>query len=110
MLDGMPLVDVHLHTASKPSLKLPWDTWVQGFADGEAMARRQHGRKARPLLLGDVVGVDVRERARRALAADRHQAVVGRPPSQDAATFAAAGPQGGPRHETDPSSVREKQD
>src|SRR5579863_1765390 len=39
MLDGMPLVDVHLHTASKPSLKLPWDTWVQGFADGELMAR-----------------------------------------------------------------------
>jgi predicted TIM-barrel fold metal-dependent hydrolase len=31
MLDGFPLVDVHLHAASKPSLKLPWDTWVQGF-------------------------------------------------------------------------------
>jgi predicted TIM-barrel fold metal-dependent hydrolase len=31
MLDGYPLVDVHLHAASKPSLKLPWDTWVQGF-------------------------------------------------------------------------------
>ena len=39
MLDGMPLVDVHLHAASKPSLKLPWDTWAQGFADGDAMAR-----------------------------------------------------------------------
>src|ERR1700761_3591962 len=33
MLDGYPLADVHLHAASKPSLKLPWDTWVQGFAD-----------------------------------------------------------------------------
>ncbi len=32
MLDGFPLVDVHLHAASKPTLKLPWDTWVQGFA------------------------------------------------------------------------------
>ena len=31
MLDGYPLVDVHLHAASKPSLKLPWDTWTQGF-------------------------------------------------------------------------------
>jgi hypothetical protein len=31
MLDGYPLVDVHLHTASKPSLKLSWDTWIQGF-------------------------------------------------------------------------------
>jgi hypothetical protein len=24
---------VHLHAAAKPTLKLPWDTWVQGFAD-----------------------------------------------------------------------------
>jgi predicted TIM-barrel fold metal-dependent hydrolase len=31
MIDGFPLVDVHLHAASKPSLKLPWSTWVQGF-------------------------------------------------------------------------------
>jgi len=31
MIDGFPLVDVHLHAASKPSLKLPWDTWIQGF-------------------------------------------------------------------------------
>jgi hypothetical protein len=34
MLDGYPLVDVHLHAASKPSLKLPWDAWIQGF-DGD---------------------------------------------------------------------------
>ena len=32
MLDGMPLVDVHLHAARKPTLKLPWEAWVQGFA------------------------------------------------------------------------------
>jgi uncharacterized protein len=32
MLDGFALVDVHLHAAAKPTLKLPWDTWVQGFA------------------------------------------------------------------------------
>jgi predicted TIM-barrel fold metal-dependent hydrolase len=31
MLDGFPLVDVHLHAARKPSLKLPWPTWAQGF-------------------------------------------------------------------------------
>jgi uncharacterized protein len=31
MLDGYPLVDVHLHAASKHSLKLSWDTWIQGF-------------------------------------------------------------------------------
>jgi uncharacterized protein len=33
MLDGFPLVDVHLHAANQPTLKLPWETWVQGFAD-----------------------------------------------------------------------------
>src|SRR5579871_2578746 len=32
MLDGYPLADVHLHAAAKATLKLPWDTWVQGFA------------------------------------------------------------------------------
>jgi uncharacterized protein len=31
MLDGRPLVDVHLHPARLDSLKLPWDVWVQGF-------------------------------------------------------------------------------
>ncbi|HEY0932182.1 MAG TPA: amidohydrolase family protein [Trebonia sp.] len=32
MLDGHRLIDVHLHAAAKATLKLPWDTWVQGFA------------------------------------------------------------------------------
>jgi predicted TIM-barrel fold metal-dependent hydrolase len=36
MLDGRPLVDVHLHPARLDSLKLPWDTWMQGF-DGPSM-------------------------------------------------------------------------
>lgn len=31
MLDGRPLVDVHLHPARLDGLKLPWDTWVQDF-------------------------------------------------------------------------------
>ena len=39
MLDGFPLIDVHLHAARKPTLKLPWDTWVQGFADRDVMDR-----------------------------------------------------------------------
>ncbi len=39
MLDGFPLVDVHLHAASKATLKLPWDTWVQGFADADLVSR-----------------------------------------------------------------------
>jgi predicted TIM-barrel fold metal-dependent hydrolase len=29
MIDGMPLVDVHLHAARRASLKLSWDEWLQ---------------------------------------------------------------------------------
>jgi predicted TIM-barrel fold metal-dependent hydrolase len=36
MLDGRPLVDVHLHPAHRAGLKVPWDTWLQGF-DAEAI-------------------------------------------------------------------------
>jgi len=31
MLDGRPLVDVHLHPARRDTLKPPWDVWMQGF-------------------------------------------------------------------------------
>jgi hypothetical protein len=31
MLDGRPLVDVHLHAARRSGLKPPWDVWVQGY-------------------------------------------------------------------------------
>jgi uncharacterized protein len=31
MLDGHRLIDVHLHPANLPGLKLSWDTWVQSF-------------------------------------------------------------------------------
>jgi predicted TIM-barrel fold metal-dependent hydrolase len=31
VLDGHRLIDVHLHPAALPGLKLPWETWVQSF-------------------------------------------------------------------------------
>src|ERR1700691_1815584 len=31
MLDGMPLIDVHLHAARLPTLKMPREVWLQGF-------------------------------------------------------------------------------
>ena len=34
MLDGRPLVDVHLHAARLPTLKPAWQTWAQDFGDG----------------------------------------------------------------------------
>ena len=39
MLDGMPLIDVHLHAARLPSLKLPREVWLQGFSDSGTMNR-----------------------------------------------------------------------
>jgi predicted TIM-barrel fold metal-dependent hydrolase len=34
MLDGRPLVDVHLHAARLPTLKPAWRSWAQDFGDG----------------------------------------------------------------------------
>jgi hypothetical protein len=39
MLDGRPLIDVHLHAARLPTLKPAWDEWVQGFGDADVMDR-----------------------------------------------------------------------
>ena len=33
MLDGLPLVDVHLHAARLPTLKQAWREWAHGFGD-----------------------------------------------------------------------------
>jgi len=38
MLDGRPLIDVHLHPARLDGLKLSWDTWVQDFGSPELEA------------------------------------------------------------------------
>jgi uncharacterized protein len=43
MIDGFPLIDVHLHAARTSSLKLPWDTWLQGFAGRGAIERLYDG-------------------------------------------------------------------
>ena len=38
MLDGRPLVDVHLHAARLPTLKPAWQTWARDFGDGGLLA------------------------------------------------------------------------
>ena len=37
MLDGHPLVDVHLHAARLPSLKPAWKVWAQDFGDSAVL-------------------------------------------------------------------------
>jgi uncharacterized protein len=38
MLDGRPLIDVHLHPARLDGLKVPWQVWVQDFDSPELAA------------------------------------------------------------------------
>jgi uncharacterized protein len=38
MLDGRPLIDVHLHPARLDGLKLPWEVWTQNFDSPELAA------------------------------------------------------------------------
>jgi uncharacterized protein len=38
-LDGRPLVDVHLHVARLPTLKLAWHEWAQAFGEPALMQR-----------------------------------------------------------------------
>lgn len=48
MLDGRPLVDVHLHPARLSELKLSWETWVQDFDTPELAALYDDSGTVRP--------------------------------------------------------------
>jgi predicted TIM-barrel fold metal-dependent hydrolase len=37
-IDGLPVIDVHLHVARLPTLKDAWTDWAQGFGDAATMA------------------------------------------------------------------------
>lgn len=37
MIDGIPLVDAHIHVASRPTLKLTWQDWLGPFEGREAV-------------------------------------------------------------------------
>jgi uncharacterized protein len=39
MLDGRPLIDVHIHAARLPTLKPAWKTWAQNFGDDAIIGR-----------------------------------------------------------------------
>jgi uncharacterized protein len=47
MLDGRPLVDVHLHPARRDTLKPAWDVWMQGF-DSTALEALYEGAAIDP--------------------------------------------------------------
>jgi predicted TIM-barrel fold metal-dependent hydrolase len=62
MLDGRPLIDVHLHPARLPGLKLAWDVWVQDFGAPEVVALYDDSGAVQPAAfdaLLEAEGVDV---------------------------------------------------
>ncbi|PZS34605.1 MAG: amidohydrolase [Pseudonocardiales bacterium] len=62
MLDGRPLIDVHLHPARLPALKLPWEVWVQDFGTPELAALYDDCGTVRPAEFDaylDSEGVDI---------------------------------------------------
>lgn len=62
MLDGFPLIDVHLHPAGLDGLKLPWDVWVQDFDSSELRALYTEDGRIEPAAFDDLLaaeGVDV---------------------------------------------------
>jgi predicted TIM-barrel fold metal-dependent hydrolase len=61
MLDGRPLVDVHLHPARRDTLKPAWDVWLQGF-DASALEALYDGPAVDPTRFDAMLaaeGVDV---------------------------------------------------
>jgi predicted TIM-barrel fold metal-dependent hydrolase len=62
MLDGRPLIDVHLHPARRGSLKLSWDTWLQDFDDAALREIYDESGTVRPAAFEAMLareGVDV---------------------------------------------------
>jgi predicted TIM-barrel fold metal-dependent hydrolase len=48
MLDGRPLIDVHLHAARLPTLKLSWEQWLQSFDSPRIRALYDEDGTVRP--------------------------------------------------------------
>jgi uncharacterized protein len=90
MLDGRPLIDVHLHPARLDTLKLPWDVWVQDF-DSPDLRALYAGDAVRPAAFAEMLateGVDVA-----VVLAEYSPKVTGTQAVEDMAALAAhAGP------------------
>lgn len=63
MLDGRPLIDVHLHAARRPTVKLEWDaTWLAGFGGPELNEIYDEAGSIRPAAFDRLLaaeGVDI---------------------------------------------------
>jgi predicted TIM-barrel fold metal-dependent hydrolase len=62
MLDGRPLIDVHLHAARQPSVKMDWQTWLAGHDSPQLRAVYDGSGTVRPAAFDGLLaaeGVDV---------------------------------------------------
>jgi predicted TIM-barrel fold metal-dependent hydrolase len=91
MLDGRPLVDVHLHAARLDTLKLPWSTWVPPKFDTPRLRQLYRGDAVDPRAFDALLaeeGVDVA-----VVLAEYSPRVTGTQAVEDMAALAAgAGP------------------
>ena len=62
MIDGLPLIDVHLHPAHQSGLKLSWDVWVQDFGGTSLREMYDESGAVRPAAFDALLvseGVDI---------------------------------------------------
>src|SRR6202050_2904523 len=58
MLDGRPLIDVHLHPAHRGGLKLGWNTWVQDFDSENLRALYDSAGAVRPSAFDEMLAAE----------------------------------------------------
>jgi len=91
MIDGLPLVDVHVHVARLPTLKQAWKDWAGGFGDAATLSRvYDPGGMADPARFGDYLaaeGVDIA-----LLMTEYSPKVTGIQPIEDVLPLAARNP------------------
>ncbi len=90
MLDGRPLIDVHLHPARRRSLKIDWERWLQGFDTTALAALYDDQGDVRPSAFDEHLageGVDAA-----VLMSEYSPRVTGWQTAEDMAALAAANP------------------
>jgi uncharacterized protein len=90
MIDGLPLVDVHLHAARLATLKPAWKVWAEGFGNPAAMAQVYSGGTIVPAAFDSYLaaeGVDIA-----LLFAEYSPKVTGMQVIEDLLPIAAANP------------------
>lgn len=90
MLDGRPLADVHLHAARLPTLKVPWETWVQAYDSPQLRALYDDDGAVRPAAFNTYLAAEGVDAA--VLMAEYSPRVTGWQTAEDMVPLAAANP------------------